>query len=130
MVVESAERAVGEVSAAQVRALDLIVCLASNCYVVCFLLFYDLFVLLSAAQSSLFVLQLCSLLSVCPHSNVVIIPSSCFRLLHYLFVLPKNSFLSTCRASNFYIILLQDFIVSLIQLFHRNQYQRDTMMII
>ena len=45
MVVESAERAVGEVSAAQVRALYLIVCPAFNCYVVCFLVFYDLFVL-------------------------------------------------------------------------------------
>ena len=31
MVVESAERAVGEVSAAQVRAVVHIVCLASNC---------------------------------------------------------------------------------------------------
>ena len=36
MVVESAERAVGEVSAAQVRAVVLIVCLASNSYIVCF----------------------------------------------------------------------------------------------
>jgi hypothetical protein len=39
MVVESAERAVGEVSAAQVRALDLIVCLAFNCLFLFFALF-------------------------------------------------------------------------------------------
>jgi hypothetical protein len=33
MVVDSAERAVGEVSAAQVSALDLIVCPASTCFI-------------------------------------------------------------------------------------------------
>jgi hypothetical protein len=63
MVVESAERAVGEVSAAQVRALDLIVCPAllsvcpaSKYCIVCFLGSYYQFVWLPTASTSLYVL--------------------------------------------------------------------------